>query len=179
MPTLTPNFPRIRTQADKINIADVDATPLSSFLNHDCTKRSYMMSDSIDTKHTQSTKNTTPSVSVKRSISWGTDVKEPPIGPSRIGLRYVRRKESERTPDATDEEDGGQDDGCEGEEGYYECEEQEKETQTERSGEGGGAKAGSINTQRSQPKSITDASKPATSGLPSEAGRGPSRWGNK
>jgi len=106
-------------------------------------------------------------------------VKPPPTGPSRIGLRYVRRKESERTPDATDEEDGGQDDGCEGEEGYYGCEEQEKQTQTERSGEGGGAKAGSINTQRSQPKSTANASGTATSGLPSEVGVGPSQWGNK
>lgn len=150
--------------------------------NTNTTTLSHIMSDSVGTKDTQSTKETTPPVSVKRSISWGTDVKEPPTGPARIGLRYVRRMKSERTPDATDEEDEGQEDGSEGEEGeegYYGCDEQEKQTQTGKSGEGGGAKAGSIVTQRSPPRSIATASTAATLEVPSEAGVDPFHWGNK
>jgi hypothetical protein len=118
-------------------------------------------------------------VSVKRSISWGTDVKKPHTGPPRTGIRFVPRKKSEQTPDATDEEDEGQDDGSEGDEVYYGCEEQEKQMQIERSGEGEGAKAGSIVIQRSQPKSIANVSKAATLKRPSEAGVGPSHWGSK
>jgi hypothetical protein len=137
------------------------------------------LSDTVGTKDTQSTKETTPPVSVKRSISWGTDVKKPHTGPPRTGIRFVPRKKSEQTPDATDEEDEGQDDGSEGDEVYYGCDEQEREPQTEGSGDGGGTKPGSIVTQRSRPKSIVNASKTATSGLPSEAGVGPCQWGNK
>jgi hypothetical protein len=126
------------------------------------------LSDTVGTKDTQSTKDTTPPVSAKRSISWGTDVKKPHTGPPRTGIRFVPRRKSERTPDATDEEDEGQDDGSEGDEVYYGCEEQEKQMQTERSRKVGGAKPGSTVTRRSEPKSISTASKTAVSGLPSE-----------
>lgn len=133
------------------------------------------MSNSVDTKDTtdtQTPKPSEPAVSVKRSISWGSEVRGVREGGMKIGTNNVPKKISERTPDASSEEDEGQDDGSDGEE-------RDGQTQTRQSQVALSTKAGSVGTGSAVPRSTGTASKDAVSGLPSEAGMSPSQWGNK
>jgi len=147
------------------------------------------MSDSVGTKETKTTKDGTPSLGVQRSISWAPDVKPPREGGMRMGAKWVPLKKDSIPHDTSDDE--GDEDESEGEGQGNESEEEEVDDEADGEGEqfetqqsqGRVSKAGSIITQPitlpSRPRSVATTSKPVTSGLPSEAGVGPSHWGNK
>ena len=165
--------------------------PSSKSQTNDRTTLLYTMSDSVGTKDTQSTKDGTPSMGVQRSISWASDVKPPREGGMGMGAKWVPLKEKDTVPDDTSD-DEEQEDKSEGDDEHASASDDE-ELDDEAEGEGeqlkseqsgcGASRGGSIITQPitlpSRPRSVATTSKPVTSGLPSEAGVGPSQWGNK
>jgi hypothetical protein len=179
---------RIGSQSDKINIADVDAKSLICFLNHDCTKRSHIMSDSVGTKNTPKTNEaTTPSLGVKRSFSWASDVKPPREGGMRMGAKWVPQKKKELVPDDTSK-DERQHDGGEGGEHGNESEEEEVDDEADRGGNqlnsqqsqgSGGSRNGTNTTITQHSPSAATASQTAISRLPIEPDFDASQWGAK
>jgi hypothetical protein len=143
------------------------------------------MSDSVGTENTPETnETTTPSLGVKRSISWASDVRPPREGGMRMGAKWVPQKKKELS------KDNGQDDEGQGEEQGNESEEAEVDNEGDRGGNQvnsqhsqspGGSKNVTNTTiiQRSQlPSAVTD-SKTAVSRLPFEPDFDASQWGNK
>jgi hypothetical protein len=142
---------------------------------------SYIMSDSVRTNDTQITNEaSTPSLGVKRSISWASDVKPPREGGMKMGVKYVPLLKKESIQDDSSEEEG-QDNETEAGQQSHESEKEEVDDKGDREGDQlksqhsrgpAGSKYGTKTTitQGSQLPSAATASKIAVSRLPNEPG---------
>jgi hypothetical protein len=190
LPMTRPKQVRVRSRSEKIHKVHVDAEPSHEYPQNTDTKTlSFIMSEAVHTKDGHSTRETTPPVSVKRSISWASDVKPPREGGMRMGAKWVRQKKKESTQDDSSEEEG-QDNETEGGQHGNESEEEEVDDEADREGEqlknphsqGPGCSNNGTNTtitQRSQLPSAATASKIAVSRLPNEPDFDASQWANK